>query len=146
MRKSRKGYTLVSASGRVMHKRIAALKERIMASKRSKALKEELINELDAVVNDRRLRSKKLTETGFFGHAQHVIYNKRSGDEQTIRTMIANMGYTPGQLAKEYGLKVSDLLNPDNWSDDVLTISKKHGKKQYKLIFGYTGNVFEALN
>ena len=50
MKKSRKGYTLVSANGRVMHKRIADFKAQIMASKRSKALKDELINELD--VND----------------------------------------------------------------------------------------------
>ena len=142
MKKTRKGYTLVSANGRVMHKRIADLKEQIMASKRSKSLKDELINELDAVVNDRRLRVKKLTETGFFGHAQNVIYNKRSGDEQAIRTMIANMGYTPGQLAKEYGLRVSDLIDPNNWLGDVLTI----GSKQYRLTFSYTGSVFEAIN
>ena len=142
MKKTRKGYTLVSANGRVMHKRIEDLKAQIMASKRSKSLKDELINELDAVVNDRRLRVKKLTETGFLGHAQNVIYNKRSGDEQTIRTMIANMGYTPGQLAKEYGFKVSDLLNPNNWSSDIFTI----GGIQYKLSFTYTGNVFEAIS
>ena len=142
MKKTRKGYTLVSANGRVMHKRIADLKEQIMASKRSKSLKDELINELDAVVNDRRLRVKKLTETGFFGHAQNVIYNKRSGDEQAIRTMIANMGYTPGQLAKEYGLRVSDLLNPSNWLGDVLTI----GNKQYRLTFSYTGSVLEVIS
>ena len=142
MKKTRKGYTLVSSNGRVMHKRIADLKEQIMASKRSKSLKDELINELDAVVNDRRLRVKKLTETGFFGHAQNVIYNKRSGDEQAIRTMIANMGYTPGQLAKEYGLRVSDLINPNNWLGDVLTI----GSKQYRLTFSYTGSVLEAIS
>ena len=142
MKKTRKGYTLVSANGRVMHKRVADLKEQIMASKRSKSLKDELINELDAVVNDRRLRVKKLTETGFFGHAQNVIYNKRSGDEQAIRTMIANMGYTPGQLAKEYGFKVSDLINPANWNGDILTI----GEMQYRLSFNYTGNVFEAIS
>ena len=141
MKKTRKGYTLVSANGRVMHKRIADFKAQIMASKRSKSLKDELINELDAFVNDRRLKAKKLTETGFLGHAQNVIYNKRSGGEQTIRTMIANLGYTPGQLAKEYGFKVSDLLNPDNWLDDVLTI----GGKQYKLNFNYTGSVFEEI-
>ena len=142
MKKTRKGYTLVSANGRIMHKRIEDFKAQIMASKRSKSLKDELINELDAVVNDRRLRVKKLTETGFLGHAQNVIYNKRSGGEQTIRTMIANMGYTPGQLAKEYGFKVSDLLNPANWSGDILTI----GGIQYKLSFTYTGNVFEAIS
>lgn len=142
MKKTRKGYTLVSANGRVMHKRVADLKEQIMASKRSKSLKDELINELDAVVNDRRLRVKKLTETGFFGHAQNVIYNKRSGDEQAIRTMIANMGYTPGQLAKEYGLRVSDLIDPNNWLGDVLTI----GNKQYRLTFSYTGSVFEVIS
>ena len=142
MKKTRKGYTLVSANGRVMHKRIEDLKEKIMASKRSKSLKNELINELDAVVNDRRLRVKKLTETGFFGHAQNVIYNKRSGDEQAIRTMIANMGYTPGQLAKEYGFKVSDLIDPNNWNGDILTI----GGIQYRLSFTYTGNVFEAIS
>ena len=142
MKKTRKGYTLVSANGRVMHKRVADLKEQIMASKRSKSLKDELINELDAVVNDRRLRAKKLTETGFFGHAQNVIYNKRSGDEQAIRTMIANMGYTPGQLAKEYGFKVSDLIDPNNWLGDVLTI----GNKQYRLTFSYTGSVFEVIS
>ena len=142
MKKTRKGYTLVSANGRVMHKRVADLKEQIMASKRSKSLKDELINELDAVVNDRRLRVKKLTETGFFGHAQNVIYNKRSGDEQAIRTMIANMGYTPGQLAKEYGLKVSDLLNPNNWLGDILTI----GGIKYRLTFSYTGSVLEAIS
>ena len=141
MKKTRKGYTLVSANGRIMHKRIADFKAQIMASKRSKSLKDELINELDAVVNDRRLRVKKLTETGFLGHAQNVIYNKRSGGEQTIRTMIANMSYTPGQLAKEYGFKVSDLLNPDNWKGDILTI----GGIQYRLSFTYTGNVFEAI-
>ena len=142
MKKTRKGYTLVSSNGRVMHKRIEDLKAQIMASKRSKSLKDELINELDAVVNDRRLRVKKLTETGFFGHAQNVIYNKRSGDEQAIRTMIANMGYTPGQLAKEYKLRVSDLLNPDNWSGDILTI----GGIQYKLTFSYTGSVLEVIS
>ena len=142
MKKTRKGYTLVSANGRIMHKRIEDFKAQIMASKRSKSLKDELINELDAVVNDRRLRVKKLTETGFLGHAQNVIYNKRSGGEQTIRTMIANMGYTPGQLAKEYGFKVSDLLNPANWNGDILTI----GEIQYKLSFTYTGNVFEAIS
>lgn len=141
MKKTRKGYTLVSANGRVMHKRIEDLKEKIMASKRSKSLKDELINELDAVVNDRRLRVKKLTETGFFGHAQNVIYNKRSGDEQAIRTMIANMGYTPGQLAKEYGIRVSDLINPANWSGDILTI----GEIKYRLTFSYTGSVLEAI-
>ena len=142
MKKTRKGYTLVSANGRIMHKRIADFKAQIMASKRSKSLKDELINELDAVVNDRRLRVKKLTETGFLGHAQNVIYNKRSGGEQTIRTMVANMGYTPGQLAKEYGFKVSDLLNPENWNGDILTI----GGIQYKLSFTYTGNVFEEIS
>lgn len=142
MKKTRKGYTLVSANGRIMHKRIADFKAQIMASKRSKSLKDELINELDAVVNDRRLRVKKLTETGFLGHAQNVIYNKRSGGEQTIRTMIANMGYTPGQLAKEYGFKVSDLIDPANWNGDILTI----GGIQYKLSFTYTGNVFEAIS
>ena len=129
MKKTRKGYTLVSANGRVMHKRIEDFKAQIMASKRSKSLKDELINELDAFVNDRRLKVKKLTETGFLGHAQNIIYNKRSGDEQTIRTMIANMGYTPGQLAKEYGFKVSDLINPNNWNGDILTI----GGIQYKV-------------
>ena len=142
MKKTRKGYTLVSGNRRIMHKRIEDFKAQIMASKRSKSLKDELINELDAVVNDRRLRVKKLTETGFLGHAQNVIYNKRSGGEQTIRTMIANMGYTPGQLAKEYGFKVSDLLNPANWNGDILTI----GEIQYKLSFTYTGNVFEAIS
>lgn len=142
MKKTRKGYTLVSANGRVMHKRIEDFKAQIMASKRSKSLKDELINELDAVVNDRRLRVKKLTETGFLGHAQNVIYNKRSGGEQTIRTMIANMGYTPGQLAKEYGFKVSDLIDPANWNGDILTI----GGIQYKLSFTYTGNVFEVIS
>lgn len=142
MKKTRKGYTLVSANGRIMHKRIADFKAQIMASKRSKSLKDELINELDAVVNDRRLRVKKLTETGFLGHAQNVIYNKRSGGEQTIRTMIANMGYTPGQLAKEYGFKISDLINPANWNGDILTI----GGIQYRLSFTYTGNVFEAIS
>ena len=142
MKKTRKGYTLVSANGRIMHKRIEDFKAQIMASKRSKSLKDELINELDAVVNDRRLRVKKLTETGFLGHAQNVIYNKRSGGEQTIRTMIANMGYTPGQLAKEYGFKVSDLLNPANWNGDILTI----GEIKYRLSFTYTGNVFEAIS
>ena len=142
MKKTRKGYTLVSANGRVMHKRIEDFKAQIMASKRSKSLKDELINELDAVVNDRRLRVKKLTETGFLGHAQNVIYNKRSGGEQTIRTMIANMGYTPGQIAKEYGFKISDILNPANWNGDILTI----GDIQYRLTFTYTGNVFEAIS
>ena len=142
MKKTRKGYTLVSANGRVMHKRIEDFKAQIMASNRSKSLKDELINELDAFVNDRRLKVKKLTETGFFGHAQNVIYNKRSGDEQAIRTMIANMGYTPGQLAKEYGLRVSDLINPNNWNGDILTI----GGIQYKLSFNYTGNVFEVIS
>ena len=142
MKKTRKGYTLVSANGRVMHKRIEDFKAQIMASNRSKSLKDELINELDAFVNDRRLKVKKLTETGFLGHAQNIIYNKRSGDEQTIRTMIANMGYTPGQLAKEYGFKVSDLINPNNWNGDILTI----GGIQYKLSFNYTGNVFEVIS
>ena len=75
-------------------------------------------------------------------NTQNIIYNKRSGNEQVIRTMIANLGYTPGQLAKEYGFKVSDLLNPANWNGDILTI----GGIQYRLSFNYTGNVFEAIS
>ena len=142
MKTSRKGYTLVSANGRVMHKRIADFKAQIMASSRSKSLKEELINELDAFVNDRRLKVKKLTETGFLGHAQNIIYNKKSGNEQAIRTMIANLGYTPGQLAKEYGFKVSDLINPANWNNDILTVNGI----RYKLSFNYTGNVLEEIS
>ena len=142
MKNSRKGYTLVSANGRIMHKRIAEFKARIMASKRSKSLRDELVAELDAIVNDRKIRGKKLTETGFLGHAQNIIYNKRSGDEQTIRTMIANMGYTPGELARKYGFKVGDLVNPDNWKGDTLTINSKN----YQLNFNYNGEVFEEIN
>ena len=142
MKNSRKGYTLVSANGRIMHKRIAEFKAKIMASKRSLSLRNELVAELDAVVNDRRIRGKRLTETGFLGHAQNIIYNKRSGDEQTIRTMIANMGYTPGELARKYGFKVGDLVNSDNWTGDTLTIN---GKK-YQLNFNYSGNVFEEID
>ena len=73
MKNSRKGYTLVSANGRVMHKRIADFKAQIMASNRSKSLKDELINELNAFVNDRRLKTKKHTETGIIGQAKNII-------------------------------------------------------------------------
>ena len=56
--------------------------------------------------------------------------------------MIANLGYTPGQLAKEYGFKVSDLINPGNWEGDILTI----GGIKYRLSFNYSFNLFEAIS
>ena len=55
--------------------------------------------------------------------------------------MIANLGYTPGELARETGIKVKDLLNPANWNGDLLTI----GNAVYQLQWGYTGNALKRI-
>ena len=141
MKNSRQGYTLVDKRGRVMHKRVEAVKEAIRNSRYSADAKQTLINDLEDYVADRATRKQRLTETGFFGHAQVITYQSHASSEQKVRTMIANLGYTPGELARENGIKVSDLLNPANWSGDLLTI----GNAVYQLQWGYTGNALKRI-
>lgn len=141
MKNSRQGYTLVDKRGRVMHKRVEAVKEAIRNSRYSADAKQTLINDLEDYVADRATRKQRLTETGFFGHAQVITYQSHAGSEQKVRTMIANLGYTPGELARETGVKVKDLLNPANWNGDLLTI----GNAVYQLQWGYTGNALKRI-
>lgn len=140
-KKSRKGYVLVSKNGRIYHKRVEALKEQIMNSKRSNIHKQSLVNDLEDYVLSRSINKKRLTETGFFGHLQNITYKKHGKDDRRIRTLIANLGYSPRELAKELHVKVADLLDEDNWQDDIFSANTK----QYKLTFNYTGSAFEEI-
>ena len=88
---------------------------------------------------------KKLTIAGFKGHYTHLIKNELQKIDITrdIELTAQNLGYSLKELASIYNLNIDELLNQDNWKNNVFTTSSGIA---YMFKFTYTGNVFERID
>ena len=130
--KSTRGKTLVDKRGRILKKNVGKFEEAIRANQDySDVEKRSLIADLRAIVAQRHRTGDKLTTTGFIGRQQS---NK-------VARFLANAGYSPEELAEELDIDEEDILDPENWDDDILTVNGM----RYKFKFTYTGNFYEAL-
>ena len=98
-----------------------------------KSVKEELgsiqyqtvRNDLFYIIDERRNKGKGLTTNGFNGILE----------ENAIRRMLSNMGYTAEEFAEEYNIPVEDILNESNWKGNEFT----SGGYIYEYRFNYNG-------
>lgn len=134
-KKSRRGRTLVSTSGKLYaynKKNIDDFKKEIMSSKEyTDAEKRGLIADLNIKIKQRMKDGKKLTTTGFFGEL--------ASDQ--IERMLVNAGYSLEEAAEELGVSEADLLDKRNWSGSGDTF--KHAGDTWLFSFKYTGAVFK---
>ena len=125
-KKSREGTKLVSKNGRRLWKNI---------NKYLESRKEELDyfdyiterSDLLDVIEVRKKQHRGLTTNGFQGIME----------DNNIRRMLRNMGYTAEEFAEEYDIPVEEILNADNWDwdDDEF----RYDGDTYQFRFGYTG-------
>lgn len=134
-KKSRRGRTLVSKSGKLNasnKKNIDAFKNEIMSSKEyTDAEKRGLIADLNIIIKQRMKDGKKLTTTGFFGELA----------SDKIERMLVNAGYSIEEASEELGVSESELLDMKNWSGDKFT----HAKDTWLFSFKYTGAAFTKI-
>ena len=78
------------------------------------------------LIEVRKKQGRELTANGF----RAIL------EENKIRKMLRNMGYTLEEFAEEYNIPVEDILNESNWDDNEFTC----GDDTYIFRFGYNGN------
>lgn len=126
--KSTRGLTLVGKNGRIDKKNIQKFKDAIDAnSSYTAAEKRYLKADLDNLVKQKHGAGEKLTTTGFLGHLE----------KNKIAKMFANAGYSTADVAAEYGFSEAELLDPNNWAGNQLTI----GGTVYTFTFTYQGSI-----
>lgn len=114
--KSTRKPTLVSKSGKVNTKNVDKYKKEIMSdSNLTSSQKKTIINDLDAVIKDRKDSGKKLTVAGFEGH--------RARNE--IDRMFANAGRDIDDVAAEHNIDPNALRNAKNWHGNEFTYNGK---------------------
>lgn len=134
--KSSRGLVLVSAKGKVNQKNVDKFKD-IIDSNDSYTLKDKisLKARLDEYVYQRKSEKngKRLTSSGFLGHIEAT-----KKDSNRVKRLMANAGYSPEEVAREYDIDIDELLNLDNWSGDTFT----YQGRTYLFSFTYTGSIF----
>ena len=133
-KKSTRGKTLVSKSGKINYKNIADFKNEIDNSMDlSDTMKRSMKADLDAYVKQRSIDKQKLTVSGFQGHLE----------SDKMDRMFANLGASPDEIANEYGFDEYDLVDEANWSNGIYTDPTTG--KSYRVNWTYTGSAFEEI-
>lgn len=130
--KSRRGLTLVGKNGKITansKKNVEAFEKWIKNNPTyNDAEKRTLINDLRARVLVYHQNHMKLTSSGFMGAQQ----------DDSITRLLTNLGYTSQELADEYDLPESAILNAENWQGDTFSWNGLI----FQINFTYTGSVF----
>ena len=122
----RKGTRLVSKKGKPFWYNIKKyLKSREKELDYFDYITEE--RDLMDVIKVRKHQHRELTVNGFQGIME----------DNSIRRMLRNMGYTAEEFAEEYNIPVEEILNADNWdwNDDKFS----YDGDTYQFRFSYTG-------
>lgn len=128
--KSTRGITLVGKNGRIDKNNIQKFKDIIDANTSYSAVEKRYLKaRLDAEVKQRHSDSKRLTSAGFLG----VL------EKNKIAKMFTNAGYSTADVAAEYGISESELLDKSRWAGDTFTSSSG---KVLHFKFTYTGEIF----
>lgn len=126
--KSTRGLTLVGKNGRVDKKNIQKFKDLIDSNANyTNAEKRYLKADLDAMVAQKHKAGQKLTTSGFLGHLES---NK-------ISKMFINAGYSTADVASEYNIPETELINPANWIGNQF----KFGNAAFTFNFTYQGDI-----
>ena len=147
-RTSRQGHILVNKNGRVYYNNVKKLKAEIDAGPGTDAEKRDLKASLDALVKTRHKNNvrdtrqgksdiKQLTDTSFF--------NKQKAGTK-LEKMFRNLGYESDELSVKFNFDEARLLDEKNWTvTKTGTIVFDSGSGQYKLVWTYTGSIFERI-
>lgn len=133
-RKSTRGRVLVSPTGRKYKKNIEAYIDKINNDPNlSRAEKRSKITDLQIYIEDRAKRNKegtgkRLTTNGFEAWEA----------DTDLERMFASLGMSAADVADEYDLDESELLNPANWNKGVFM-------NKYRFEHTYTGAIFEEI-
>lgn len=133
-RKSTRGRVLVSPTGRKYTKNIDAYIDKINNDPNlTKGEKLAKITDLKIYIEDRAKQArnglgKRLTTNGFEAWEA----------DSDLERMFASLGMSAADIADEYDLDESELLDPNNWNKGVFM-----GK--YKFEHTYTGAIFEEI-
>lgn len=128
--KSTRGLTLVGKNGRINKKNIQRFKAQIDANTAySVSEKRYLKADLDAMVKQRHRAGEKLTTSGFFGHLE----------KDRIAKLFTNAGYSLSEVARQYGVAESELLDTRRWAGDTFTTP---GGIVLTFKFTYQGDIF----
>ena len=129
---SKKGLTLVDKRGRILTKNVTTFKESILNNTDfNEPQKRALIDDLNMYVQERHKHKNKLTTTGFMGTQSNT----------DITRFLANAGYSVEELAGEIGENEDEILNENNWYDNMLHINGR----TFKFNWTYTGNFIEEV-
>lgn len=129
---SKKGLTLVDKRGRILTKNVTTFKESILNNTDfNEPQKRALIDDLNMYIQERHKHKNKLTTTGFMGTQSNT----------DITRFLANAGYSVEELAGEIGENENDILNENNWYDNMLHINGR----TFKFNWTYTGNFIEEI-
>lgn len=130
--KSKKGLTLVDKRGRILTKNVTTFKESILNNTDfNEPQKRALIDDLNMYIQERHKHKNKLTTTGFMGTQSNT----------DITRFLANAGYSVEELASEIGENEDEILNENNWYDNMLHINGR----TFKFNWTYTGNFIEEI-
>lgn len=139
--RSRKGKTLVSASGALNYTNIKEFKQQILSNKDYREdQKRSLINDLETKIKEKKRHKSKLTTTGFLGYKVGRAEGE-DADVASIKRLLTNAGYSVEEAAEELGVTEEDILNTNNWKGDKFS----HGSKTWQFTFTYTGSMFKLL-
>ena len=126
--KSTRKPTLVGKNGKVNTKNVNKYKQEIMSDPNlTPSQKRTIVNDLDAVIKDRKATGKKLTVAGFEGH--------RARNE--VDRMFANAGRDIDDVAAEHNIDPNALRNTKNWNGNQFTWNGE----TWTFKFSYTGDL-----
>lgn len=129
---SKKGLTLVDKRGRILTKNVNTFKDSILNNTEfNEPQKRALIDDLNMYIQERHKHKNKLTTTGFMGTQSNT----------DITRFLANAGYSVEELAGEIGENEDEILNENNWYDNMLHINGR----TFKFNWTYTGNFIEEI-
>ena len=108
---------------------------------------------INAIMNDNSLSldEKITTKNALLAQIKDAIYENRKLTVRSAESMMAvtkvekfiiNLGYEVGDLAEELKVSETDLLNPNNWSNDTFSVSGKSWKFKFK----YEGTAYYEVN
>ena len=131
-RRSSRGKTLVSKTGKVNKNNVEKLKAQIKSDDSlTEVDKRSIIADINENVNEARKNKRKLTTTGLEG--------RRTADP--IERMFANAGVSYEEEALYLGIDPNELRKESNWSGDEFN----YGGRTFRFKFSYTGTLMTEV-
>lgn len=139
--KSTRGRVITDKMGRVHQKNLDAYLESVRKEARTRGLNDREILSLEhrikALVKQKHDSRTRITTNGL---TSKLI--RKGKDDSKIKKFLANAGYSPEDMAYELKVDEEEILNPNNWNNDMFTFNGRI----WQFNFTYTGNFFVELD